>query len=171
MILAEFSRELEISKRSNVDFVAVREPLDVSDDAALAKLVVQLPLQFNACYLVMIAWLSRMYELQQWKADTPRRLAIEMIATWPLMSLAIRPALELASFFRIDKQQLFRLEEASLPEIPVSPHFEPSVTHFLNRWVDCFPEKAFDIRKIFSLCCYGPVARGAFPWPPFLLAI
>jgi Ferritin-like len=120
MILTELSREVDISKRSNADFRAVREPIAVSENTPLQKLAVELPSQFNACYLVMIAWLSRMYELQDWNADKPRRLAIEMIATWPLMSLAIRPALEIASFVGINKHQLFRWDDASLPDLPVT---------------------------------------------------
>src|SRR5262249_53605455 len=51
--------------------------------------------------------------------DRPRRLAVEMLAAWPLMSLAIRPFLELASCLPVDLSQLFRLERDALPGLPV----------------------------------------------------
>ena len=70
---------------------------------------------FNACYLVLLSWLSRMYEIPNWEADKTRRLAIEMVASWPLMSMVIRPFLELVSFFPIDLHKLFRLEPDTLP--------------------------------------------------------
>jgi hypothetical protein len=66
----------------------------------------------------MLAWLSRIYEVEGWMADKPRRQSIEMLASWPLMSLAIRPLLELASCLPVDLGQLFRLESDALPELP-----------------------------------------------------
>jgi ferritin-like protein len=119
MIMVELDREQELAQRSGTSFEPSRPPVSVDGHAALKKLVAELPAQFNACYLVMIAWLSRMYEIQNWMADTSRRLAIEMLASWPLMSLAIRPFLELASFFQVDPTQMFRIESKALPLLPV----------------------------------------------------
>ena len=122
MVMVELDRERELARLSGTTFEPAREPLSVAGNAALKKLVAELPSQFNACYLVMVAWLSRMYEIQDWAADTSRRMAIEMLASWPLMSLAIRPLLELASFFGIDSRQLFRTESESLPYLPIDAH-------------------------------------------------
>jgi hypothetical protein len=118
MIMVEYQTELNLASGSGVQFDAARAVLPATDPG-LPTLVKELPGQFNACYLAMLAWLSRMYEPREWAADTPRRIAIEMIATWPLMSLAIRPFLELASFFPIKWNCLFRIDRDSLPMLPV----------------------------------------------------
>lgn len=119
MIMVELNREIELSRETGVDFEPARQPETHEGHAGLEKLAEELPAQFNACYLVLIAWLARMYEIREWMADKPRRLAIEMLASWPLMSMAIRPFLELASFFPIDLRQLFRLEADALPKLPI----------------------------------------------------
>lgn len=118
MILEELRQENALAKAAGVSFRPSRAPIEVSAPG-LAKLAEQLPAQFNACYLAMLAWLARMYEPRHWSADTPRRMAIEMVATWPLMSLAIRPFLELASFFPIDHSRLFRFGADDLPMLPI----------------------------------------------------
>ena len=104
---------------SGGQFSVVRKPFEVAEDNhAVIKMVAEMPKQFNACYLVMLIWLARIYEVKHWQADKDRRYAIEMIATWPLMSLAIRPFLEMISFFPIDLQQVFRLDREGLPGLP-----------------------------------------------------
>jgi hypothetical protein len=60
-----------------------------------------------------------MYEIPHWMEDKNRREAIEMLASWPLMSLAIRPFLELASFFPIKFQQLFCVDPDAFPLLPI----------------------------------------------------
>lgn len=115
----QFSQEQELAAGSGVAFDAARTPLEVGGSGVLARLARALPAQFNACYLVLVAWLARMYEIREWSADKPRRLAIEMLASWPLMSLAVRPFLELASFFPVDRSQLFQLTPDALPLLPV----------------------------------------------------
>ncbi|UJR13080.1 hypothetical protein I4U23_000104 [Adineta vaga] len=84
---------------------------------ALMDLTKQLPFYFNACYLVMIMWFSRIYESANWQNDKSRRHAIEMFTTFPIMSLGIRPFLELASFFPIEELKLFSLDMADLPQL------------------------------------------------------
>ncbi len=61
-----------------------------------------------------------MYESENWEVDRSRRQAIEMLASWPIMSLGIRPFLELASFFPIKKTELFLLEVDTLPCLPLN---------------------------------------------------
>jgi len=105
------------------DFKPAREPIsqgNVEPNLGLKKLTDELPAHFNACYLVLLAWLSRMYEIRDWQADKPRRQAIQMLASWPLMSMAIRPFLELASFFPVDENKLYRLEPDYLPYLPLN---------------------------------------------------
>jgi hypothetical protein len=118
MILQELREEEALAKAAGVVFQPSRTPVSVSA-LRLSKVVEQLPAHFNACYLAMLAWLARMYEPRHWAADSPRRMAIEMVATWPLMSLAIRPFLELASFFPIDPSRLFRIDSDALPMLPI----------------------------------------------------
>ncbi|NER97852.1 MAG: hypothetical protein F6J86_29080 [Symploca sp. SIO1B1] len=106
---------------SGSNFEPARQPIsqeDVNSNLGLNKLTEELPAQFNACYLVLLAWLSRMYEIRDWQADKPRRQAIQMLASWPLMSMAIRPFLELASFFPVDLNKLYRIEPDYLPYLP-----------------------------------------------------
>ncbi|NEQ64001.1 MAG: hypothetical protein F6K21_00435, partial [Symploca sp. SIO2D2] len=115
------ARQLQVT--SGCDFKPAREPIsqeDVDPNLGLKKLTEELPAQFNACYLVLLAWLSRMYEIRDWQADKPRRQAIQMLASWPLMSMAIRPFLELASFFPVDLNKLYRLEPDYLPYLPLN---------------------------------------------------
>jgi|GEM_PF-1749370 len=119
MVMVGLQREHVLAAKAGVVFEPARRPIDVTDDVALTLMKEQLPAQFNACYLVLLSWLSRIYELQTWEADKPRRLAIEMVATWPLMSMAIRPMLELASMFPIETTQLFRWDQDALPMLPV----------------------------------------------------
>lgn len=120
MTRTELMKETDLARAAGLEFQPDRAPVSIGSDAALSKLASGLAAQFNVCNLVMTAWLARMYEIPTWAADTPRRQAIEMVATWPLMSLAIRPFLELATFFAIDVTQLFRTEVESLPSIPVT---------------------------------------------------
>ncbi|MEC5145411.1 ferritin-like domain-containing protein [Chitinophaga sp. 212800010-3] len=119
MIMMGLRNENDLAKQSNLTFEAFRKPLDAGNNAYLQKITAQIPQQFNVCYLVMIMWLSRMYETYDWNADESRREAIEMLASWPIMSIAIRPFLELASMFNINKQQLFSFDPADLPVLPL----------------------------------------------------
>ena len=118
MIMMGMKQEEKLAKVYNVKFSPSREPVTLDDDVGLTELEKQLPYQFNACYLVMIMWLSRMYEVTHWASDKSRRQAIEMLASWPLMSLGIRPFLELISFFRVENFKLFSLEADHLPRLP-----------------------------------------------------
>ncbi|MGH9720111.1 MAG: ferritin-like domain-containing protein [Bryobacteraceae bacterium] len=119
MIMVELGRERRMAGPCGEEFRAWRQPIELDGHVELARFTADLPAQFNACYLVLIAWLSRMYEFQDWKQDERRRVAIESLATWPLMSTGIRPMLELTSFFPIDRQQLFRQDPGGLPALPV----------------------------------------------------
>jgi hypothetical protein len=117
MILMEYRFEQDLARASGVSFEPAREAQPIRG-AGLAKLTEELPRQFNGCYVAMLAWLSRMYESRGWASDQSRRMAIEMVATWPLMSLAIRPFLELASFFPVDLTQMFGVDRESVPLLP-----------------------------------------------------
>lgn len=120
MIMVELDEEVDLARRAGVSFEASRTPeTGMEKDVGLQKLTRELPAQFNACYLVLLAWLARIYEIQAWEADKPRRLAIEMLASWPLMSMAIRPFLELASHLPVDLRQMFKIEQDSLPMLPL----------------------------------------------------
>lgn len=119
VILAEYTEEQELAQQAGVEFKPARTPVDVSADAALARLRDDLPGQLNAVYLVLVSWLSRIYEIRGRRGDESRRHAIEMLVTWPLMSIAIRPLLELMSFLPVDKSLLFRLDASGLPTVPV----------------------------------------------------
>jgi hypothetical protein len=119
MIYMDIEFEKELSSKVGVDFFASRKPLSIpSDNYALQKMIQEMPKQFNSCYMVMLLWLSRIYEVKHWMSDKDRRYAIEMLATWPLMSLAIRPFLELISFFPVDLKNLYRLEKSGMPSLP-----------------------------------------------------
>ena len=55
----------------------------------------------------MFAWLSTIYLDSGDLGGEKRRQAIAMLTAWPLMSTAIRPLLELTSFFAIDPRNMF----------------------------------------------------------------
>jgi Ferritin-like len=119
MIYMDMEFEQQLCKNVGTTFSANRDPLTIDmGNHSLKKLVTEMPKQFNACYLVMLSWLSRIYEVKLWETDKDRRLAIEMIATWPMMSLSIRPFLELISFFPVDLKAMFRLDKDALPGLP-----------------------------------------------------
>jgi hypothetical protein len=119
MIVTELGAEQALAAHARVEFVPWRQPVDLAADPQLVAAAAELPAQLNAAYLTMLAWLSRIYEIEDWMADKPRRQSIEMLASWPLMSLAIRPMLELAGCLPVDAGRLFRLEVDALPELPV----------------------------------------------------
>ncbi|MCH7801240.1 MAG: hypothetical protein IIC24_06815, partial [Chloroflexi bacterium] len=119
MIMIDYRKERELADEAGVEFEPSRQPISAGDNLGVQRLVEELPAQFNACYLVLLAWLSRMYEIQDWQADKPRRKSIEALASWPLMSMAVRPFLELASFFEIDRNRLFQIDSESLPMLPI----------------------------------------------------
>lgn len=119
LIHMDMAFEKELCRQAGVTFSANRQLLSIdTNNHAVAKMIAEMPRQFNACYLGMVMWLSRIYEVKLWQTDKDRRFAIEMIATWPMMSLAIRPFLELMTFFPIDLQLLFRQDKASMPGLP-----------------------------------------------------
>lgn len=118
--LVELELELGLAKLAGVEFEPARLPLADHTDPAVDRLAASAPAHFNACYLVLLAWLSRIYEIRTWASDQRRRMGIEMLASWPMMSLAIRPFLELMSFLAIERTQIFRLDDDSLPNVPVN---------------------------------------------------
>lgn len=118
MILTELRQEEDLARQAGQRFEPARAPLPVDPTGPLRQLTDELPAQFNACYAVMTMWLARMYEIKDWALDTPSRDAIEMLAAWPLMSMAIRPFLELAALFPINRTTLFRTDPDHLPTAP-----------------------------------------------------
>jgi hypothetical protein len=115
VILSEYGEEMKLA---GADFCPARAPLKITAYAGLAKLCHDLPGQLNAAYLVLVSWLSRIYETKDRRSDQSRRYAIEMLASWPLMSTAIRPLLELVSFFPVTESLLFRLDATGLQAVP-----------------------------------------------------
>ena len=107
-----------MARQTGHSFEPARAPLPVAADGPLRQLTDELPAQFNTCYAVMTMWLARMYEIKDWALDTPSRDAIEMLAAWPLMSMAVRPFLELAAMLPIHRTTLFRTGPDHLPPHP-----------------------------------------------------
>lgn len=116
MIMMAFKQEQELAdRRGIIQYKVHRTPVNIIENQQLEDFCEQLPSYFNACYLAMIMWLSRMYEIKDWQADKSQRQAIEMLAAWPIMSLGIRPFLELASFFELEQYKLFSFATDDLP--------------------------------------------------------
>jgi hypothetical protein len=68
--------------------------------------------QTNAIYLVLRNWLTQLYSEAKWANDQEFKRAFKMLGTGVLMSMGVRPALELASFFGINAtDNLFREDE------------------------------------------------------------
>ena len=77
-----------------------------------------LPLYFNGMYLVLFTWLARFYASNStWESDdTPaahRRTSLESLATWPLMSMAMRPLLEIAGWFGTEVSNYLFLQDGT----------------------------------------------------------
>ena len=116
---AEYTEEQELSRQAGSKFEPARTPVKVKVSGIdLRTLSDELPGQLNAAYLVLVSWLSRIYETKDWHRDEHRRYAIEMLASWPLMSIAIRPLLELVSYFPVEQSLLFRLDATGLSAVP-----------------------------------------------------
>ena len=80
---------------------------------------------FNVVFLCVTTWLGRMYDTEHWFEDRSRRHAIENLATFPLMSMGIRPLLELCGLFGDDVARLlFRIGRNDHPR-DFLPHSNP----------------------------------------------
>ena len=73
---------------------------------------------FNACYLVLRTWSSRYYDPRPTQTDQRRRVVLEVLAGWPMMSIAIRPFLELLAILPVDGSDLSRSDDATLAAGP-----------------------------------------------------
>ncbi len=107
----------EDAQNAGLVFDPVREQV-ITTHNGISSFASEIAPHFNTVYLVLCGWLRRLYEVRDWQEDKPRRQAIEMLASWPLMSLGIRPFLEMASYFNADVQKdLFRQDpEGLLPD-------------------------------------------------------
>lgn len=119
MIMMGIQEEARLAAQVGQAFDPAREPVKTEDSVRLGQFAEDLPERFNACCLALHAWLARIYEIPQWKEDRPERAAIEMLASWPLMSTAVRPFLELTSFFPDVWGRLFRLDPDGLGVLPL----------------------------------------------------
>ena len=97
--MIDLDDEIELARAAGTEFNPARS---AQTAPAFADLAEELPAQFNSAYLALLMWLGRIYETKTWDSDTRRRMGIEMLAAWPMMSMAIRPFLELASFLPVD---------------------------------------------------------------------
>jgi hypothetical protein len=118
MTMIDLEHERTLAHSVGAEFHPSRTPIASGLHRHIEALAAELPAQFNATYLALVMWLSRIYEVKNWESDRRRRMGIEMLASWPMMSIAIRPFLELASFLPIDPRELFRLERDKLPADP-----------------------------------------------------
>ena len=102
---------IRTEQRRDPSFEMHRKPLDLAAHPALRQLHATVAANFNVIYLCMTMWLGRTYDVDNWHADKARRQAIENLCTWPMMSMAVRPMLEIAAgFFEADvAAQLFRV--------------------------------------------------------------
>ncbi|WP_168211342.1 ferritin-like domain-containing protein [Actinosynnema sp. ALI-1.44] len=116
--MIDLDHEIQLAATAGTEFDPARAPLPTGGHPEIAALADTLPAQFNAAYLALVTWLSRMYELRTWQSDRRNRMGIEMLASWPLMSLAIRPFLELAGFLPVDPRHLFNVTLDALPTDP-----------------------------------------------------
>lgn len=119
MAMVEVDQERDLASEAGVGFEPARTPLPAGQSTQVDNLAEELPAQFNATYLCLLAWLARIYEIHTWESDERRRMGIEMLASWPMMSIAIRPFLELAAFVSVPPAKLFRVEADALPPAPV----------------------------------------------------
>jgi hypothetical protein len=116
--MMDLKHEIELANEAGTTFDPSRTPQPSGVHPEIDALTTSLPAQFNSAYLCLVMWLGRMYELKTWEDDRRRRMGIEMLAAWPMMSIAIRPFVELAGFLSVDPRTLFELSEQALPADP-----------------------------------------------------
>lgn len=118
-ILGSLRHEISLSKKAGLDFEIARAAVPTSTPGMQA-MEQQIAKQFNQLNLVTCMWLSRIYEVPHWLGNKAHRNAIEQLATWPLMSLGLRPFMELLSFFGDDVyNNIFRQDIEGLPAAPL----------------------------------------------------
>jgi hypothetical protein len=117
MIRAQFDTEQRLAEQCGASFNPARSPLFGGTDT-VDKFTAEATAHFNACYLVLRAWLSRYYDPRQVQSDQRRRLGIEVLAGWPMMSVAIRPFLELLALLPVRGSALFRSDDQTLAAGP-----------------------------------------------------
>lgn len=155
--MVELDSEIDLAKQAGVEFEPARTPLASRSDPVIDRLAAEAAEQFNVCYLALIAWLARLYEVESFDSDRRRRMGIEMLASWPMMSIAIRPFLELLSFLPVDRVALFRTDDdTALPSVPL--HARQLLRLYRA------PERSEDIYKrmdYYALHALSDVARWA----------
>lgn len=117
MIRAQFDAEQRLADRCGEDFTPTRDPISGSS-RVLKRFTVEATAHFNACYLVLRTWLSRYYDPRSTQNDPRRRIGIEVLAGWPMMSVAVRPFLELLALLPVDGSELFRSDDKALAAGP-----------------------------------------------------
>lgn len=156
IIMMELKQEKDLAKLAGTDFVPSRTPLVAKEQVGLTTMTKELPKVFNSVYLAMLSWLSRIYEVQEWKADKASRMTIESLASWPLMSIAIRPFLELASFLPITMSDLFVLTREGIPNLPLhaqqlfSIYNNPERSEEINAQMDYFAVRVLEDAAIWA---------------------
>ena len=69
VVMTAIAREEALCGASRAAFSPARGAVDLAGDPRFRAMVSELPEQFNACYLTMIAWLSRLYDVEAWASD------------------------------------------------------------------------------------------------------
>lgn len=120
-ILGSLRNEIKLSQKAGLKFDIARSAVPIlSSTPGLKAMEQQVWKQFNQLNLVTCMWLSRIYEIPHWLGDQTHRNAIEQLATWPLMSLALHPFMELLSFFGDEVyNNIFRQDLEGLPAAPL----------------------------------------------------
>ena len=120
MIRAQLDAEQRLAQKCGESFRPARRPIPVPDDPLnpLGQFTAEAIAHFNACYLVLRTWLSRYYDPRSTQTDQRRRIGLEVLAGWPMMSVAIRPFLELLAILPIRGSDLFRSDDEPLAAGP-----------------------------------------------------
>lgn len=116
MIRAQFEAEHRLAQQCGESFRPARSRIFFPTDP-MSQFTTEAIAHFNACYLVLRTWLSRYYDPRSGQSDQRRRIGIEVLAGWPMMSVAIRPFLELLAIL-VDGSEIFRSDAKALAAGP-----------------------------------------------------
>lgn len=116
MIRAEFEAEQRLAQQCGESFRPARSRVFFPSDP-MREFTAEAIAHFNACYLVLRTWLTRYYDPRSGQSDQRRRIGIEVLAGWPMMSVAIRPFLEMLAIL-VDGSEIFRSDAKALAAGP-----------------------------------------------------
>jgi hypothetical protein len=159
MIWAQLDAEQKLAEKCGEGFDPSRSPT-FAPGKDLERFTTEATSHFNACYLVLRAWLSRYYDPRPTQTDQRRRLGLEVLAGWPMMSVAIRPFLELLALLPVDGSDLFRSDDKALATGPPGTAELNAMFHAGHGAHDTDAMDGYALQILAATAAWAKTARG-----------